>query len=530
MSLSSINRNMLRLTGLSSGMDTESIVTSLLNIDQMKVDKQFKVKTKLEWKGDAYRDFNLKLRNFREKYMSVLNPQDNVFTASAYNSFKTNMVDNSEAFTVSAGSNANVGSMVVNEITQLASSATAKSQFMFTGGATATVSLDTKLKDAAFATGLAFASRQVGTEVDEEGDPVMENYIAFSINGKEFEFKEDSTFNEIATTVNRANVGVNMSYSSLSKGFTITAKDSGAASKVEITNIAGNAFATTAGAAAFGIAEGTTYGQNAKLKINGIDVERNSNSFSIDGIQYTLKKQMDPGSDIKFNVERDIEPTFQKIKSFIEGYNQLIADLQTAYEQKPNRDYAPLTDNEKDSMTEKEAEKWEALAKEGMLYRDSNIGNLLSTMRGAFYSVVEGAGKSAADIGLRTSDKYYEGGKIVIDETALREALNSNPEQVKDIFTKLSTSTDSATASKESGLVVRLQNALNGYINTVTDVTLQTNSRQVTAATSKLEQLEDWIITRESAYWRKFTAMETAMASLQSQTSSLAGLLNNSGK
>lgn len=589
-SLTSLNRSMLRLSGVSSGMDTESIVSSLLRIDQMKVDKQFKAKTTLQWKGDAYRDVNLKLRSFREKYMSVLSPATNIFSSAAYKAFKVNMVDESMSkyVTISAGSNAQQGSVSINRIEQLAAAAQEKSRNIWANGATP--SLETKLGaeleggGSVFGNEIEWSTRVEytywGTEDefdqemydaalaqyenekadwvsrgnDEASFPMerpIEDYrtrteikeVSIKINDEEFTFTSENTINEVMAAINsRSNVGVIISYSSLTEGFTIAARSTGKDAGFTLENTLGKFFAEETGGVteggAFGISVGSYEGKNAIMYIDDdegfapIRVERSSNSFSIDGIEYNLKQTFNvdgtSGDRIKFNVQRDIEPVFEKIKGFIEGYNALIEELQKLYDQKPNRNYSPLTDDETSQLSEKEAEKWQGLAKEGLLYRDNNIAGLLSTMRGAFYDTVQGLGRSAADIGLRTSAyDYAAGGKIVIDENALRSALMSNPEQVMDVFTKLSSAEDSGTQYKESGLVVRLSTAINSYISNVNDITLASNSRQLKEATSRYEQLETWLADRETRYWRQFTAMETAMASLNSQSSWIGNMLGS---
>ncbi|MDR1619359.1 MAG: flagellar filament capping protein FliD [Clostridiales bacterium] len=526
-SLSNINRSMLRITGLNSNMDTESIVSSLLQVDQLKIDKQFKAKTKLEWQGEAYRDFNLKIKNFREKYFSALSPETNIFSSAAYDSYKVNMVDESTAFSVTASSNAYERTLAVKSIDQLASAATAKSTDIWAAGAGETISLDTTLVDAAskFATPLTFGANAHG-----------QSAISFTINGQQFTFTSTATLNEVITTVNaRAEAGVVMNYSSLSKGFTLTGRETGFESRIFIEDGLGNAFET--GNAAFAIEKGAYIGKDAVVTFveDGVETQitRNSNKFDIDGLSFVLNKTMtaaEAGSaGIQFHVERDIEPIIEKLQNFVNAYNELIAELQTAYDQRPNRAYDPLSETEKGQLTEKEAEKWEELAKEGLLYRDSNLGRLISNLRGLFYTGNGGVDKTAADIGFTTGN-YFDGGggKIVLDTGALRQALSSDPHQVKTMFANVSTATDSAANYGESGLVVKMNTLMNGYINTTNETTLYSNTKAVLDAEDKLTRLEEWLADREDSYWKKFAAMETALANLQSQTAWISSLIGTS--
>ena len=346
-----LNREILRLSGLSSGLDTEAIVNSLLKIDQYKVDKQFQTKTKLEWKRDAFRDINLMLRNFREDYMSVLKPENNMLSKTAYNNYEVTLLTETNAVSIDAGSSANEGTLTINSITQLAEAGQVESLNIFNPD---TISLDTALLDLDLVTPLTFDGGE----------------ISFSINGEAFTFSEDTLLSEVISTVNaNANAGVTMSYSSLKKGFKIIADETGSASTVDIVNIKGNAF--DAASSAFGIAEGTYTGQDAILEIENISVTKSTNAFTIDGISYSLRDTS--AEAISFNVERDVDATVDKIKSFVDAYNELLGMLQDKVDEPVYRTYEPLTDEEREVLTDSQAEKWEEMAKSGLLRNDHNV-------------------------------------------------------------------------------------------------------------------------------------------------------------
>ena len=144
----------LRLSGMSSGIDTESVVKSMLLTMQAKVDKQNQTTTKLEWKADALREINALIKSFRESNMSVLNSGSNMLSSSAYNAFSVSMLTSTSAVSVSAGSSANTGQMTINSITQLAASA------VMTGAANAfnggSMNTSTKLADLELTNALEF--------------------------------------------------------------------------------------------------------------------------------------------------------------------------------------------------------------------------------------------------------------------------------------------------------------------------------------------------------------------------------------
>ena len=501
-SVGSLNLSTLRMTGLASGLDTDSLVKSLLQVDQLKVDKQFKYQTKLQWKGDALRDVNTLLKNFRQDNLSVLNQDTNMLSASSYNTFKVTMLNDTSAVSVTAGSSANVGQATINNITQLAAAAAVKSESVFNGS----VTTDMKLSDLDFANDLEF----------------VDGKISFSINGQDFSFGSDTQLSDMLSQVNLSGAGVTMRYSSLTNGFTLTSKDMGSASKIEIVNISGNAFAPEN--SAFKIAQGTTNGKDAILSIDNHTVTKPNNTFTIDGITYALKNTT--STAVSFNVERDIDSIYNKIVNFVGKYNDLVDTLQSKVNEEVYRTYEPLTDTEREAMSESQAEKWDEKAKNGLLKNDSNINMLLNTMRSAFYSTVSGVGISPSSIGL-TTENYSSNGKIVINENALRSALQKNPDQVIGLFTNTSTATDSKTKNAESGLITKISNALLNYTNTATNTTLADLTTEINNADDKMTELKSWLNDQSENYYKKFSVMESAIASLNNQSSWLNSVISS---
>ncbi len=520
MATNGINASTLRLTGLTSGLDTESIVKSLLEIDQLKVNKQQKLITKLEWQGEAYRSVNLQLKNFREKYMSVLS-SDNMYTKSAYNLFNATLTTDTSAVKVTAGSSAIAGAYTINSIDQLATAATVSSGAVKMGG---DVSLNTKLSELH---GIEFHEEEIPGEVGEDGEigeSTTVRSLSFSINGEEFTFSDSATLSDVVSTVNsNTKAGVKMSYSSLKQGLTITSNTTGASSSVTILNNTGNFFGENS---VSGIENGTKTGQNAVLTIENVQVEKSTNTFTIDGITYSLKAES-KNTAINFSVERDVDAVVNKISSFIDSYNELIKGLQSKLSEAVYSTFEPLTDTERDQLTEKQADQWEEKAKSGLLRNDNKLSSLLSTLRGAFYTAVESAGISAYDIGL-TTGSYSDGGKITVDKEKLKKAIQTNPEQVTNLFSAVSSSSDPSVKNAQSGLVTRISNAMNSYMSYVTSETLDSNGKALSSAQEKLDVMEDWLSKNEENYYARFTAMETALAKLNSQTSWISSLLGSS--
>ncbi len=494
--MSTINGN-LRILGMSSGLDTDSIVKGMLTSYQSKLDRQVQTTTKLEWKATAYREVNTLIKNFRSKYLSALS-ESNMMTNSVYNYFKVDMVTQSDAVSVSASSSASACTMTIDSISQLAEAAAVASTGVFTGES---YSSNTRLADLELVNAFQFDGGE----------------LSFSINGEVFTFNEDTTIGEMISEVNSSDAGVRIRYSSLTKGFSIESTSTGSGSELDIVNMTGNAFA--ASASALGIAEGVTNGQDAICSIEGIEVTQSSNTFSFDGITYTLKDESaDP---ITFTVSRDIDSTVEKIKTFIEAYNELVDDLQDRIDEQVFREYDPLTETQKDEMEDNEIELWEEKAKSGLLQRDSYISTLLTTLRSAFYTEVGDTGMSLQSIGLRTGI-YSDGAKITIDEEALSSYLAEDPENIQSLFL------DDSEDFEGSGLITRISDTLLSYTKQTTNVALNNLGIMTADSEDRETELELRLADKEEALWAKFSAMETALSRLNSMSSWLSTMFTSS--
>ena len=484
-----------RITGIASGLDTEEIVKGLMQTYQTRLDKHNQQTTRLEWKADAYREINTLVKNFREKYLSMLSDAK-MMSSSSYRSMMVSVPESVSAVSISASSSAIAGTYTINEITQLATAPKQSSSDVFIGEKYMS---DTTLENLELQNAFQF----VGDE------------ISFSINGETFTFAKDTTIAGMMSTINNSDAGVTMRYSSLAKGFTISSDTTGSTSAIEIQNISGNAFSAVD--SALGIAEGTYTGTDAECMIEGHIVSQSTNTFSYDGITYTLTEET--STPIEFTVEQDYQGTVDKIKDFIDSYNELIDKLQTKSTEEVYYKYPPLTEAQKDEMDEDEIAQWQEKAMSGVLHGDAYIKSLLTSLRGAFYTAVEGTGMSPADIGL-TTISYKDGAKIEVNEEKLLNALKNDPEGVRNVFVQTS---DTDTSSEE-GLMVRISDALLNYTKQSSDIALDTLDKKIDAAEEKEESIEDYMREREEALWRRFSEMEAALAKLNSMSNWLGSL------
>jgi len=448
------------------------------------------------------KEVNSLIFEFTTKYLSASSPLTNINMSSAFNAKKVIGGGSGEFAVITADSAAVEGEYTINEIISLAKEASIASSGAVSASADNKINLSTQLKDLALGTQLQFSS----------------GFISFNINGNDFTFSESDTLNTVISTVNRSDAGVTMSYSSLSDGLTVKSKAKGADSAFVISDVSESNFF-----AAFNISGGTVNnGTNAVLRINNYMVEQNSNVFTIDGITYNLLKST--SNETSFVVTQDVDSIYNRIKGFIDGYNELVKTLNDKISEPVYRTFLPLTDSQRAEMSESEIKAWEEKSNSGMLNRDSNISQLLFNIRNAFSQSIEGLGITFAEIGITTGD-WREKGLMHINETKLKNAIANNPQGVCDLFTKKVTTGDSQAKYNQSGLVERINISINKYTAYVKDTTLVYTERQIKDYSDKISRAIEKMNEKENEYYRQYAILEKAMASMNSQSNYFLSLL-----
>jgi flagellar capping protein FliD len=279
-------------------------------------------------------------------------------------------------------------------------------------------------------------------------------------------------------------------------------------------------------------------GTNAEIKVNGQIISSTSNTFTLSGTEIeVLAATTEP---TKISVTSEPEELVNKIKDFIADYNGLVSAITSIIKEKANEDaeYPPLSDEQKAEMTTEEIEKWEIEAKKGILRNDSTLNSILNQMRGILYESVGSSGISLYSIGITTVSYLTSADKsghleITSDnEEKLRQAIINNPDGVRELFTKA-----------ETGYAAKLDAAIDRAINTSSDPkkrgSLITLAGTPTLSANNSSSLDDKISSyddRISAlrirleneydrYWKQFSALETAIASMSSQSSWLSSFV-----
>ncbi|MCB2340749.1 flagellar filament capping protein FliD [Clostridium estertheticum] len=552
----------MRITGMATGMDTDATVKQMMKPYTMRVDKMKQDRQVVAWKQDLYRDIISDTSNITNTYFNNLKPDTNMLSKSNYAGFDVTAASSTVGESAGASATASVGAVAGNYkvvVTQLATTdKIAGAKITDANTLTPNFNLNkytTKLSDLKIADGetLQFnytdsnGSKQTKTlTVSEPTTPATST------------ISKDATISQLIDAVNKGTNGnVKLNFSELTKSFSIESLQTGdkKASLVVAENAVGGILTKLNLTAATGGV--VTSGQDAKLTITppGTDVAtpvtKSGNTFSIDGVNYTLTKA-NVGGDVttstNITVAGNSQKTYDKIKVFIDKYNELVEKVSKKTDEKKQYKYLPLTDEQRTAMKEDEIKQWETNAKQGLLKGDSNLDSMLTSMRRAFYEGVKDAGVSLTEIGLSTSSDISQRGKIIIDEKKLKTAIETKGEQVADLFTKESTTQPSynpdATSKErsdrngEQGIFQRINDIMQDYTRTSRNsngkkgILLEKAgikgdttefksllSDDIIKKDKKINEMVKSLATRENSFYLKFSKLETAMNKLNSQSS-----------
>lgn len=284
------------------------------------------------------------------------------------------------------------------------------------------------------------------------------------------------------------------------------------------------------------------YGDGAAIELTS-----NNDTFNIDGLSINVNESFaELSGDVKLSAKTDTEKVVSTIKDMVKDYNDIISVVNKEYSTRPNRNYPPLTDEQKKDMSESEIKAWEEKAKTGMLFGDNDISSLSGDLRFVFFSSKESVA-ALNSIGINTSNDWKENGKIIIDEDKLKKAIASDPENVKNIFTaplenKKDTSGNDILVDGEAikdnttgGLMSRLKFITDKYAKTegaskgiliekagniaaplsITKNKLLDSMNNIDKMITNLNRM---LATEEKRYQKQFSNLETVYAKLNAQS------------
>lgn len=556
----------MRLSGLMSGMDTESIVQQLVEARGTKVKKVKGSQTKLEWKQEIWKGLNSKLKTLQSKL--------NDLRFSGGYSQKVTKSSNESAVSVITGDSA------VEGVQELQIHQMAKTAYM-TGGVV-------KLKE--------------GTSgADVSNDTIMRNLMDFdegevkclkvtvgsgdSAKTSGIELTATTTISDVLTQLK--NAGLNANFDATQKRFYINAKESGDAGNFTISGA--KKVITEETVKVNGVEQIVTHveyedaddvktddngetqkdkldkvlgilglsvgkeidgenetdkggaavmvkGQNAKITLNGVEYTNTHNSFEINGLTITAHGAAN-GEKITLTTQQDTDGIYDKIKDFLKCYNEVINEMDKLYDADAAKGFEPLSDEEKSSMSDTEVEKYEQKIKDSLLRRDSNLSSISSALKKIMMTgfSVNGETMVLASFGIETLDYFTapdnernayhiygdKDDNSFADKTdKLKAMISSDPNAVISFFTQLTQSlyTEMNKQSK----------AVEGYRSFGSFYDDKKMKSDYDDYKSKIKDEEKKLADYEDKWYAKFAAMETAMAKMQQNASAVTSLLGGS--
>lgn len=539
----------IRMTGMVSGLDTDSIVKELVSAYSTKKEKYKKEQTKLGWKQEIWKDLNKEVNTF---YKSV----GNLRFEGGYSTKKTTSSDTAKA-TVSAGSNAVTGTQKLHVLS------TAQSGYLTGGKITASdssakVTSSTKLLELGFTedeTALKFIAK------DKDGKDIS----------ADIKLSKDSTISDAVKALR--DVGLNASFDENNGRIFLSSSATGASTDFSLKSDGSDASKNLLNTLALNtdaseVTEASKRatkidGSDAAIVLNGVVYTSSSNNFSINGLSISVNAVTDsvdlskaktngsldadkisdmlvntPLNDseaISITTSTDTQGIYDKIKDFITSYNNIINKMTKLYNADSAGNYEPLTDDEKSEMSDSEIEKWETKIKDSLLRRDSTLSTVMSAMTTAMSggATVNGKTYFLSNFGISTlgymnaaeneQNAYHIDGDEDDENTSgntdkLMTALNSDPDTVMDFMKQMATNLYNAIDKQMTSTTLRSKYSI------YNDKEMTTQYKNYTTT---IKEWETKISDKEDYYYKKFSSMESALSKLNSQTSSLSGLFGS---
>lgn len=377
----------------------------------------------------------------------------------------------------------------------------------------------------------------------KELNKALEN---FTVNGTKIEgITADTTVDGLLTAINNnKDAGVTAIYLGSENKFVLSSNEKGLGRKITLGPDPDNPNNKKDDAANLifgGVSQDGTDGEMSIL-YNGVQttITSSSNTFSIDGLDIRATNTFNTGSataegGVSFTASADTEKVTETVKKFIEAYNAMIDEVRTQATTKPDSNYKPLTDDQKNEMNETSIKNWEDKAKEGILYNSSALKDLDNATQGIFSSMmINGVSYDDLEkIGISFSDDYTAGGKIVFDEEKFKTAMDSDPEKVSDLFTGthgIVNTIDSTLSTYATRYASRNGNSYGVLIEEAgsekLSLTLTNNSiyKELKDMQETITNLQSQLSTEQDRYISQFTQMETLINQMNSQSSYLSQL------
>lgn len=541
----------IQIGGISSGLDTTTLVKELMDAENLKLKELEKDKKLVELRKEAYTAVN-------DAYADFITDMRKIFevdgTLSTHGYLRPSSVNNlswaigaqssSSSVATSASSTAKPGQheLVVKQLADSFKAASSQNVSVNKNGTTVAESL-----------GIDAGEMIDITITNSKGESVSINQTAGSLS-----------LEELASKLNELD-GLTVEYDKDIDRFFFSMDETGSENGVTIQdNTLGqdgllNALNLVSGGSQ--LSSGSYNGTDAIVDFNGAtNLEFSSNNFTIQGINIALKPSS-VGQTVDINVDTDVDKVVEKVQQFVDAYNKLVDNISSKLSETFYKDFPPLTDDERKELTESEIKLWEEKSNSGLVRNDTIIQRVQSSLRDSLMAPIklsDGREVSLSDLGITTKN-YFNGGKngaLTIDVDKLKSTLKEEPGLFQEVFfsmpsdTNLSKPNSNLTNSErtdkfnQNGIFNRLTDVISDGIGEIVERGGLTNDGNKYRAISssiltkfttsgsksyldsvlqdKIQRISDMtkkLSVIESRYWKKFTAMETALSNLQSQQS-----------
>lgn len=549
----------IRITGLATGIDTDKMIKELMQAERTRVDKVQQDRQILQWRQELYNSINKDFANFilntkKEFGLNVTSSTGSIDSRSlsSLSWVKRAVSSNEAAIKATTTSKAADGryDITVHRLADGVKGASSED----IGQALKNILSDLKPK------------------TDEDGNVIKpDETFDLIINDKTITVNHDDTMSTIIKKINESDAGVQASYDASIGRFFIQTKNTGEGANLSFAGTEGLGknfidalkLNVTAGNKSYTYdtdksivdEEEAFIGTNALIDFNGATgIEQSSNQFTINGISLDIR-QADPNSKITIQVDTDTDAVYDKIKGFVDQYNELIDKMGKLLGEKQYRDYRPLTAEQKESMKDKEIDLWEEKAKSGLLRNDSIISSTIQKLRSSLYNEVEGAdGAFSAlyELGI-TTERWVAGavgGKLEIDEEKLKTAISSDVNSVLQVLFKEAGPLQDLDAQGnpvqgKGGVITRMYDIMidgmkeviykagpgeesslfrNIRSNMLIDFVTKHGSislldKDIKDIDSRISDLNAMLLNKEDQYYRKFSVMEQFVQQMNNQGS-----------
>lgn len=572
---------------MASGIDTEEMIKTLMSAERVKVDRVEQDRQILLWRQEIYNNLNKDFANFilntRKMFGLTTVSINGTFLPNSYQNLswvKKATSSDEKVATVSTTASALEGIYSV-EVVQLAEGVSLASGKKINGdtnlkemlGLNSEETIEFTINGKKFVIGNLkkdedgnIIDDRVGPVYDENGEII--DYEAAFIDGDLANIKLSNVVRLINNAKikdkegNETSLGVRASYDAGIDRFFLQTTGTGAEAKIEFEasgvgaqfihalQFSGTSVVEDADGKVVSISY-SNQGKDAIINFNGAEgITSSTNRFTVNGITIDINKK----EDFSITVSTDVDAIYEKIVEFVDQYNELVEKVHKLLNEKVYRNYPPLTSEQKKAMEKSDIELWEEKAKSGLLRNDSIIQTTMQNVRQSLYEISAGIGgsyKFITEIGISTP-KYARGsagGKLVIDEKKLKDAIAKDPEGVLELLFKESNpdvveTINGKEVKQIGGLVTRIyDNLIVGMeeiikksgtgdnadlyrgvkFNILLDFVSEYGSismldKDILQYSRKIDDLNKMLIQKENDYYIKFAAMEKAIGRMNQQS------------